>query len=296
LVSVVSQDPMAQVKGLLTNLIAKLEKEAKEAADLHAFCKAEKEKTSAAIKKKTATLDELDARTEKASTKKETLEENIADLTEELAEMAKSEAEATKLRNEEHANFVKVTTDFTGAAEAVDDAIDALKEFYGSFLQTSSKSSKASGKAPPVLGGAKSDSAGGIVSILETMGEEFRKTVKTANAEERAAQDAYDTMINENKVAKGSKEAEIKGSESEIKSLKVSLTDLGEDHKSTSGELASVNEYVAKLKPQCGGRTVPYEERKAKMEAEIAGLKEGLAILEAESPAGAFTFLQIQQH
>eukprot|EP00746_Dinoflagellata_sp_MGD_P153987 gnl/MRDRNA2_/MRDRNA2_84584_c0_seq1.p1 gnl/MRDRNA2_/MRDRNA2_84584_c0~~gnl/MRDRNA2_/MRDRNA2_84584_c0_seq1.p1 ORF type:complete len:705 (+),score=285.35 gnl/MRDRNA2_/MRDRNA2_84584_c0_seq1:102-2216(+) len=292
LVSVMSSDPMAQVKGLLKSLIEKLEKEAKEAADLHEFCKAEKAKTSKAIKKKKMTLDELDARIETASTKKETLEETIATLTDDIAEMEKSEAEATKLRNEENANFVKTVTDFTGAAEAVDDAIDALKEYYGSsFVQISRQSTK--GKAPPVLGGAKSDSAGGIVSILETMGEEFRKTVKEAKAEERTAQEAYDTMMQENKVAKAAAEAEIKGSKSEIKSLKVSIHDFGEDHKSTSGELASVNEYVAKLKPQCGGRTVPYEERKAKMEAEIEGLQKGLAILEAESPAGAFSFLQI---
>jgi len=272
-------------------------KEAKEAADLHEFCKAEKEKTSAAIKKKTMTLNGLDARIEGASTKKQTLENNIADLTDELAETAKSQAEATALRNEEHTNFVKVEADFTGAAEAVDDAIDALKEYYGSsFVQTSRKSSTSS-KAPPVLGGAKSDSAGGIVSILETMGEEFRKTVKTANAEERAAQKAYDTLSNDNAVSKASMEAEIKGAHSEIKSLSTSIHDFEGDHKSTSGELASVNEYVAKLKPQCGGRTVPYAERKAKMDAEIEGLKNGLAILEAESPAGAFSsFLQIQRH
>merc|ERR1719313_2333931 len=189
--------------------------------------------------------------------------------------MEKSEAEATKLRNEEHTNFVKVETDFTGAAEAVDDAIDALKEYYGSsFVQTSRKSSKALSKAPPVLGGAKSDSAGGIVSILETMGEEFRKTVKMARAEEKEAQAAFDTMIQENKVSKGAKEAEIKGATSEIKSLKVAIKDSGGDHKMTSKELGSINEYVAKLKPQCGGRTVPYDERKAKMESEIEGLKD----------------------
>jgi len=297
LVSVVSSDPMAQVKGLLNSLIEKLTKEAKEAADLHEFCKAEKEKTSAAIKKKTQTLNGLDARIETASTKKQTLEGNIADLTDEIAEMEKSQAEATALRNEEHTNFVKVTTDFTGAAEAVDDAIDALKEYYGSsFVQTNSKSTKASNAAPPVLGGAKSDSAGGIVSILETMGEEFRKTVKTANAEERAAQSAYDTMVNENAVSKGSKDAEIKGSQSEIKSLGVSIHDFEGDHKMTSKELAEVNAYVAELKPQCGGRTVPYAERKAKMDSEIEGLKNGLAILEAESPAGAFNFLQLQRN
>merc|ERR1719310_817823 len=219
---------MENVKTLLTDLIAKLEKEAKEAADLHAFCQEEKKKTKAAMEKKTMEIEKLDTRIEKATATKKEQEELIATNSEEIASIEKTNAEATKLRNEQHANFVKIDTDFTGAAEAVDDAIDALKEYYGSsFVQTSSKSSKALGKAPPVLGGAKSDSAGGIVSILETMGEEFRKTVKAASAEEREAQEAFDTMINENKVAKGSKEAEIKGSESEIKSLKVSIGDYG---------------------------------------------------------------------
>merc|ERR1719473_703647 len=110
---------MEQVKGLLTSLIDKLVKEAKEPADLHEFCMAEKEKTSAAIKKKTMTIDELSARLETATTKKQTLSESVADLTAEIAEMDKSDAEATKLRNEEHATYEKVAADYTQAAEAV---------------------------------------------------------------------------------------------------------------------------------------------------------------------------------
>merc|ERR1719456_194200 len=103
-------------------------------------------------------------------------------------------------------------------------------------------------------------------------------------------------MMQDNKVAKGAKEAEIKASESEIKSLTVSLHDNGEDKKMTEKEKAAVEEYIEKLKPQCEGRVVPYAERKAKMEAEINGLKEGLAILEQESPSGAFNFLQLREH
>jgi len=297
LVSVVSSDPMEQVKGLLTNLVAKLVKEAKDAADLHEFCKAEKEKTSAAIKKKTMTINELDARLETAGSKKKELSENVADLTSEIAEMQKSEAEATKLRNEEHATYLKVAADYTQAAEAVDDAIDALKEYYGSVtLMQASSNTVHSSKAPPKLGGAKTDSAGGIISILETMGEEFRKSLKKAGAEERADQSAYDTMIQENKEAKAAKNAEIAGSQSEIKSLSVALHNFGGDKKMASKELGSVKEYVAKLKPQCGGKTVSYAERKAKMESEISGLKDALAILEADAPAGSFNFLQIRQH
>merc|ERR1719158_1677757 len=66
LVTVAAQDPMQKVKDLLTELIAKLEKEAKEAADLHAFCQEEKKKTKAAMEKKTMELEKLNARIEKA--------------------------------------------------------------------------------------------------------------------------------------------------------------------------------------------------------------------------------------
>merc|ERR1719156_401907 len=161
LVTVAAQDPMANVKTLLTDLIAKLEKEAKEAADLHAFCQAEKKKTKAAMDKKNMEIDKLDARIEKATTTKQQLEELVATNSEEIAETEKANAEATKLRNEQHENFVKVDTDFSGAAEAVDDAIDALKEYYGNaFIQTKSKTdtlSDTSDRAPPTFGGAKSD-------------------------------------------------------------------------------------------------------------------------------------------
>merc|ERR1719191_693750 len=141
LVSLAAQDPMQNVKNLLTELITKLEKEAAEAASLHQFCQEEKNKTTAAMKKSTMTIEKLDTRLEKASTQKQELEEQIATKSDELAAMDKANAEATKIRNEEHANFMKVDADFSGAAEAVDDAIDALKEFYGdaSFLQMKSE-------------------------------------------------------------------------------------------------------------------------------------------------------------
>merc|ERR1719161_2205515 len=300
LVTVAAQDPMANVKNLLNELIAKLEKEAKEAADLHAFCQAEKKKTKAALEKKNMEIDKLSTRIEKATTTKEQLQELVATNSEEIAETEKSNAEATKLRNEQHENFVKVDTDFSGAASAVDDAIDALKEYYGdALIQTQSKTKTLSDTKQPTVafGGAKSDSAGGIIGILETMGEEFRKTVKENAATEREKLKAYETLMQENKVVLATKEAEIKGAESQIKSLEVTITDTSGDLKMVTKEKGAVLDYIDKLKPQCEGRVVPYEERKAKREAEISGLKEGLAILEDESPSGAFaSFLEVKAH
>merc|ERR1719161_1265567 len=102
LVTVAAQDPMANVKNLLKDLITKLEKEAKEAADLHAFCQAEKKKTKAAMEKKNMEIDKLDVRIETASTTKEQLQELIATNAEEIANTEAANAEATKLRNEQH--------------------------------------------------------------------------------------------------------------------------------------------------------------------------------------------------
>merc|ERR1719420_2294156 len=168
LVTVSAQDPMENVKNLLNELIAKLEKEAKEAADLHAFCQAEKKKTTAAMEKKNMEIEKLETRIEKAEATKQEQEELIATNSEELIAIDKQNAEATKIRTEENANFVKVDTDFSQAADAVDDAIDALKEYYGDalFLQTDSETETTSTDSKPSFGGAKSDSAGGIIGIL----------------------------------------------------------------------------------------------------------------------------------
>merc|ERR1719159_2164890 len=293
LVTVATQDPMENVKNLLTELIEKLEKEAAEAASLHQFCQEEKNKTADAMEKKTMEIEKLDARLEKASTSKQDLEEQVAAASEEIAEMQKSEAELTKIRNEEHAAYMKVDTDFTAAAEAVDDALDALKEYYGdaSFVQTDSETQSEDSSNTRANSGDTSP----IMGILETIGEEFRKTVKENAATEREAVKAYEKIINENKASKATKEAEIKGAEMGIKSLDVSLHDSGSDLKMASKEKDAILEYIAKLKHQCQGRTVPYAERKAKREAEIDGLKEGLAILE-EAPGGAVAFLQVRRH
>merc|ERR1719235_1467632 len=289
LVSVASEEPLAQVKGLISELIAKLEKEAAEAANLHEFCKAEKEKTAAAKQKKTNTIDKLDARLDKAITKQTDLKEAVATLSQEIKDIDTGDAEATKIRNEQHASNTKAIADFKGAADAVSDAIDALKDYYGSFVQTGDVTVKAvGGKAPPKLGGAKSDAAGGILSIMDTMQGEFEKTAAELSSDEREAAKAYEVLMNEHKVSKAAKAAEIKGDESEIKSLSVAIHNFQEDKKMTVAELDSILEYVEKLKPQCEGRTVPYAERKARREAEIQGLKDALGILQADAP----TFLQ----
>merc|ERR1719487_1945943 len=170
-----------------------------------------------------------------------------------------------------------------------------LKDYYGdtSFLQEDESDDQPA--APPKLGGAKSASAGGILSILDMMSEEFSTTVDKLQRDEREAVEAYEKLTNENELAKTSKKMEIKTSESQVMSLTEAIGDYGVDKEESSKTMDAILEYIDKLKPTCENRVVPYAERKAKREAEIEGLKEAFQILVETSDAMNANFLQKPQ-
>jgi len=275
MVSVASSDPFEKVRGLIEQMIEKLVTEANEEATQKAFCDEETTKSKAAQSEKSMTADKLTSRIDKASTTKAQLEQSIKDLEGEIAELDAGTAEATKIRTEEKATNTKSSADFKLAAEAVQGAIGVLKEYYESALIQISQSSK-----QPSFGGAKSDAASTIISILEMSEENFTKMYMETETAESAGAAEYKKLMDESKVSKATKLAEVKGSESEIKSLEVALKNNGEDLGMTNKELEAVMAYLAKLKPQCETKVMSYAEKKARREAEIAGLKEALSILD----------------
>merc|ERR1719161_3434265 len=298
LVNAASVDPMEKVKGLIKKLIVKLQNEAAEAASTHKWCEEENRKNKETKDKTTDKLKTIEVRLEKAEARKVELMDNIEALTTECAEIDDANAEATKIRNEERSTFVKSEADFKMAAQAVLDAIDVLKDFYGeSFMQIETTTTSPIKFQAPDLGGAKKDSAGGILMILDTMADEFSKTVAELQSNEREKKKAYEKMTNENAVAKATKEAEIKGAESEVEQLKIAQGQHTDDKSMTEDEMKALLEYIEKLKPTCVGVVMPYAERKAKREAEIEGLKQALTILEeTQGTLATVSFLQVKPH
>jgi flagellar biosynthesis chaperone FliJ len=277
-----TSDPFSKVKGLIEGMISKLVEQANAEASQKSFCDEETAKSKKAQGEKSLTLDKLNSRIETAAATKAQLQQAISDLQSDLAALDKGTAEATKIRGEEHATYLKESSDYKKAATAIEEATGVLKQYYAgagaALLQQSAK-----GKQPS-FGAPKTESAHVILAILEEAGVKFTKMLmKTEDTEVEAAK-AFETLVQDNKVAKASKETEIKGAESEIKSLTVALQAGKEDASMTSKELDSVMEYLDKLKPQCEAKVMSYAEKKAKREQEIAGLKEVLEIM-TESPA-----------
>ena len=84
---------------------------------------------------------------------------------------------------------------------------------------------------------------------------------------------------------------DVKYKTKEFKGLDKSISDLTGDKDTTSSELSAVLDYYGKIKDRCIAKPESYEERKARREAEITGLKEALSILENET-----AFVQRRKH
>jgi hypothetical protein len=276
-----SADPFAKVKGMIQEMIEKLVAEAQKEASHKAFCDKEMSETKAKRDDKQGDLDTLNAKIDKATSKIAKLKEEIATLQGELAAIAKAQKEADSMRAQEGAAWKEAKADYESGVEGVGMALQVLRDYYAekeeAFVQTTHD--KATG------------AASGIIGMLEVVESDFSKNLAEGSAAEAMAVEAYEKLTQDNKIATTEKETAVKYKTKDQKETEAALIGLKEDADGTSKELAAVLEYWDKLQPMCVAKPESYEERKKRREAEIAGLKEALRILEEESGSA---FLQIR--
>jgi len=271
-----AEDPFGKIRGMIEDMIAKLLQEAAEEATQKAFCDKEIGESKAAKNDKQGKLDKVNSRLEAAQSSTATLTDQVTTLSAEVAENDKAMKEATAIRQKEKADFMVVEKDLSESQEACAAATEVLREYYegASLLQVRAKAGSQE------VADAEGDGSG-ILGVLEVAESDFAKGLAEARTIEQQAQSQYDKMMQDGKMLKMTKEMEIKGKQSEMKSLKVTITDLSSDKEGLTGELDAILAYLDKLKPQCETKVPSYAERKAAREQEIEGLKSALEILEA---------------
>merc|ERR1719262_1273932 len=110
--------------------------------------------------------------------------------------------------------------------------------------------------------------------MLEVIEADFTKEIEEMVAAEEAAVEEYEKMT---------KEQDVKYKTKEAKELDTASAENTKDRDGLNVELQAVLDYYEKLKPQCIAKVPSYEEIKKRRDAEIAGLKEALAILNGEA-------------
>merc|ERR1719446_1562269 len=100
---------------------------------------------------------------------------------------------------------------------------------------------------------------------------------------EQTSQAEYDKETRANEISKATKDQSVKYKTKEFKGLDSNVAEATSDRHTAQEELDAVMQYLGKLDDICIAKAEPYSERKARREAEIAGLKEALNILNGEA-------------
>jgi len=279
-------DPFAKVKGLITEMIDKLMKEAQEEASFKAYCDEEMAKTNQKKDELNTDIKKLTGKIDQKSSMSEQLKEDVAELQKELAELAESQVKMDEARKEENAVYTGAKADLEEGINGVQGALKVLRDYYeggdAAFLQANVDALMQQ-PAKPEGHSKASGAGGGIIDMLEVIESDFTKNLAEIETEEATAQSTYEKVSQENKITKATKEQDVKYKTKEFTSLDKEVAELSADRASAQTELDAVMDYDAKIKAQCIAKPETYEERKKRREAEIAGLKEALSILEGQA-------------
>lgn len=281
--------PFDKIRGLISDMIEKLVREANDDASQKEFCDGALKSSKQDQEEKSIKSDKLQARIGKATATRDALQESIKELTREIAELDRSFAAATKMRQEEHNTFRSSYADYKEAEKAVEAAMAELKGYYQSLSLAQSSDTtvrKAGSRRQPEFGGSKKDASNGIIAILETCLRDYSQMSVEILSAEKDGEDSFKVMTEETKVAKAAKEAEVRAAQSEVRSLAVALDASNEDFKMVGQELDAIDAYLQKLKPQCEQQALSQQEAVKKRQDEIKGLREALAIIGGNDAPG----------
>merc|ERR1719407_164931 len=217
--SMLGADPFAKIKGLISEMIEKLEEEAAKEAAHKAFCDKEMSETKAKKEDKESEIEDL-------TTEIDTLEE-------ELGAIAKAQQEADKIRMEEKEAWEAAKADYESGIEGVGMALKVLRDYYAEKEEAliQAKHDKATG------------AASGIIGMLEVVESDFTKSLAEGTAKEAMAVEEYEKLTQDNKIATTEKTTAAKYKNKDKKETEEMLVSLKEDKVTVDKEYAAVMEY-----------------------------------------------------
>jgi chromosome segregation ATPase len=263
-------------------MIEKLEGEAQAAATEKAYCDEQIAKTEAKKAELEDDMAKLTSKIDSKSANSARLKEEVKELQGELASLAKEQAEMNQIRSEQKADYDQAKADLELGLSGVGKALSVLRKYYqgeGAALLQGEQ------PARPVYHSKASGAGGSIIDILEVVESDFAKNLAEEEATEADAISTYEARTQEIKISMATKSQDVKYKVQEFKGLDKDVDELSADRKSTNSELSSVLEYYGKVKERCIAKPETYEERSARRQAEIKGLKEALTILNEETAA-----------
>merc|ERR1719443_102604 len=215
-------DIFGKIKGLITDMITKLEAEAEADATEKAFCDKELSETNAKKDDKTGEIEKLTAKIDKMAAKSKLLKEEVANLQAELGELTKSQAEMDRIRQEEKTLFEANEAELSKGLAGIQKALKVLNDYY----------------SKNAAHGSAGGSSSGIIGLLEVCESDFSKELAEITEAEDTAQHAYDAQTKENEITKSTKEQDVKYKTKEFTGLDKGIAEYSSDRSGVETELS----------------------------------------------------------
>jgi archaellum component FlaC len=323
--------PVSKVTTLLKDILKQLEKEAKEDQEVYdnlaCWCTTNDQEKTKAIADAEAKIEALEDKIKELTATSARLASEIETLKEEVATETAALAKATKLREEQIAEFEAEEKFLLESIAALAAAVEVLKEHQGaaSLLQMPPNSAKSVAatlqhvmqKGAPLLKGvlthrdkraiaafiqapgdyfdaaptfkqSYAPQSGQIFGILTQMKETFEKDLAQAQAEEAESQKSYEEL-------KAAKEAQIAAAEAAIAKKTQEKADTDEanaqakvDLEDTKNSLSADEQFLMMLKEKCALTDKEFQERTTTRQLEMEAVSKAMTILSSDDATDVF--------
>lgn len=249
-------------------------------------------------------IDEMSDKKIKLTAEIAEIAAEIKDKQDEIAKITAEDAEAERLRGQDHEDWVRSNADDERAAQVVQSAKEVLENFYSendlNLVQKAKKQPQVTaGEAPPpppstweAPYSGKQQETGSVVQILTVIKEDIEKDMTKAKTEEDEAQTEFDNQHTAFENQRDGLNDDIATLEGTSGSKTEEIQTTKENRKTRKQELDNFMSKMNDAVVGCDYITVNFDSRKKNRDTELDGLLKAKAILEG----GAFPSLLDAKH
>jgi septal ring factor EnvC (AmiA/AmiB activator) len=317
-------NPIRKVVTMLQNMEKKVQAEAKKEQEIYdkfmCYCKNGGGELSGSISAADTKVPQLGSDIKEGEAKKKQLDEDLKQHQMDRSAAKSAMAEATSIRDKEHAAFSKEKSSLTANLDAMSKAIKAIESgMAGGFLQTNTaqvlkkivltNTNLLDADRQDIMaflsggqGGQYVPQSGQITGILKTIHDEMSKSLADAEAAEEAAVSSYDALMaaKTKEVAANTKAIEVKTVR--VGELAVEIVQMKNDLTDTEEQLIEDKKFLVDLEKNCAAQTKEMEERTKTRSEELLALAETIKVLNDDDalelfkktlPGASSSFVQV---
>lgn len=272
-------DGFAKVKEMMDKMLAELAKQQKDEYAKWEECKKGIDETEDSIKEGEYKKKDLDEKHKEIVSSIETLEQQIEDLKNDVSEMQVSLKKAGEDRKAENQVFQTSISDQRATVLILEKAMARLKEFYDLVQIQAHRQIPAPPPKPSSTGYSKNAGAGGVMTLIQMIIEDAKRTEAELSSTEQKAQEDYGSFVSG---ATASIEADRKSIEqktAEVAEAKGEKSETEASQLANDEELATLTDLLKTHHLECDYVIKYFDIRQQARQEEMDSIKDAKAIL-----------------